>query len=58
MSNDQQLALDWIAAELEQGGTNPVIMPFKLSKFRSVRGALVGAGLVMKTTDGRYVPTK
>jgi hypothetical protein len=56
MSNDQQIAFDWIAEEARLG-VHSAAMPFKLARFRSVRDSLVRAGLVVKTTEGRYVPT-
>jgi hypothetical protein len=56
MTNDQQLAFDWIVAEANARGWNVAPMPFKLARFRSTRESLVRAGLVMKTDTGRYVP--
>ena len=55
MTNDQQIAFDWIAIE-HRDGLNHEAMPFKLNKFRATRDSLVRAGLVMKTTTGRYIP--
>lgn len=56
MTNDQQIALSWIASDALANGKNSTPMPFKLTKFRGVRDSLVRQGLVMKTTTGRYVP--
>jgi len=36
---------------------NTSVMPFKLAKFRSLRDALVRSGLIVRTADGRFVPT-
>lgn len=54
MTNDQQMVFDMIIAEAAGAYAS---LPFKLTKFRSVRASLVRAGLVIKTSSGRYVPT-
>lgn len=56
MLADQQTAYDWIVDE-QRLGWNPKPMPFNLMKFRGIRDSLVRAGLVVKNSTGRYVPT-
>jgi len=55
MTKDQVTVYDFISREAVEGWL-PEAMPFKLWQFRSIRDTLVRAGLIMKTTTGRYAP--